>query len=77
VSPFAGDRVYLSLTTASSSFYGNQINIYDFKKSRNASTLIQFLEDFNGTVVCDDYAGYDTLRKQNKNKFLFAHEGRI
>lgn len=51
----------------SSSFYGNQINIYDFKKSRNASTLIQFLEDFNGTVVCDDYAGYDTLRKQNKN----------
>jgi transposase len=51
----------------SSSFYGNQINVYDFKKSRNSSALIEFLDDFNGTVVCDDYAGYDTLIKQNKN----------
>ena len=49
----------------SSSFYGQQINCYDFQVSREAKHIKNFLEGFKGVVVCDDYNGYDSLAKTN------------
>lgn len=51
----------------SSSFYGNQINVYDFKASRESKHLKDFFKDFSGVIVCDDYPGYDSLKKEYKN----------
>lgn len=52
----------------SSSFYDkNQINIYEFNKTRNIDQTSQYLKDYKGYVICDDYAGYNRLRKENPN----------
>lgn len=51
----------------SSSFYGEQINCYEFQISREAQHIKNFLEDFNGVVVCDDYNGYDNVAKSNQH----------
>ena len=54
----------------SSSFYGEQINIYKFSVSRSCDNIYDFLKDFNGYLVCDDYPGYDSVAKLNKNLIL-------
>lgn len=51
-----------------SSFYNaNQIRIYDFKESRSIDATTKWLSSFKGIVHCDDYAGYDALKKNNPN----------
>lgn len=50
-----------------SSFYDNQIAIYDFHESRKIDNTAKWLENYNGTVVCDDYPGYTKLKKLNPN----------
>lgn len=51
-----------------SSFYEpNQIRIYDFHESRGIDSISNWISSFNGTVVCDDFKGYDKLVKNNKN----------
>lgn len=54
----------------SSSFYGEQINIYKFSVNRSSDNIHEFLKDFNGYLVCDDYSGYDSVAKLNKKIIL-------
>jgi hypothetical protein len=59
-----------------SSFYDEQISIYDFHESRSIDRTAAWLNDYKGTIVCDDYAGYTKLKKDNPNIKLqrcFAH----
>jgi hypothetical protein len=47
-----------------SSFYDErQIHIYEFNETREIDPESSFLRDFAGWVECDDYAGYDRLRR--------------
>ena len=59
-----------------SSYYDQQIAIYDFHESRAIDRTAAWLSDYAGVVVCDDYAGYTKLKKNNPNIKLqrcFAH----
>ena len=47
-----------------SSFYDErQIHVYEFNETREIDPESSYLRDFGGWVECDDYAGYDRLRK--------------
>lgn len=51
-----------------SSFYSaNQIRIYNFQESRKIDQTTKWLSQYNGTIHCDDYYGYDSLKKSNQN----------
>ena len=51
-----------------SSFYDkNQIHIYEFNETRSINPESNYLKDFDGYVICDDYHGYDKLRKNKDN----------
>ncbi len=50
-----------------SSYYDHQIHIYDFHESRAIDKTAKWLKDYNGYIVCDDYAGYTKLAKDNQN----------
>lgn len=50
-----------------SSFYDNQISIYDFHESRAIDRTAKWLKNYAGVIVCDDYAGYTKLAKINPN----------
>ena len=54
----------------SSSFFGDQINIYDFSENRSSKNIGAVLKGYEGFLVCDDYSGYDTIAKENKNIIL-------
>ena len=59
-----------------SSYYDRQIAIYDFHESRSIDQTANWLKDYEGVIVCDDYAGYAKLRKENPKIALqrcFAH----
>ncbi len=52
----------------SSSFYQEtQIQIYEFNESRSSDKCAQWLKDYEGYIICDDYNGYDKIRKNNPN----------
>ena len=62
------DRKKSYVFVYTSSFYSkNQIRIYDFHESRKVDQISMWLSSFNGVIHCDDYSGYDVLKKQNKN----------
>ena len=47
-----------------SSFYDErQIHVYEFNETREIDPESSYLGDFEGWVECDDYAGYDRLRR--------------
>lgn len=51
-----------------SSFYDDkQIHLYEFNETRAIDPESNYLKDFDGYVVCDDYHGYDKLRKNKEN----------
>lgn len=50
-----------------SSYYDQQIHIYDFHESRAIDKTAKWLKDYNGYIGCDDYAGYTKLAKDNQN----------
>ncbi len=59
-----------------SSYYDAQIAIYDFHESRSIDQTAKWLKDYEGVIVCDDYAGYTKLQKANPKIRLqrcFAH----
>jgi transposase len=59
-----------------SSYYDAQIAIYDFHESRSIDQTAKWLKDYEGVIVCDDYAGYTKLQKANPKISLqrcFAH----
>lgn len=52
----------------SSSFYQDkQIQIYEFNESRSPIKLASWLKDYSGFIICDDFYGYDKIRKDNPN----------
>ena len=51
-----------------SSFYDkNQIRIYDFHESRSIDKTTSWLKDYDGYVICDNFDGYNKLKKENQN----------
>ena len=62
------DRKKSYVFVYASSFYDDkQIHIYEFNESRSIDPESSYLKDFNGYVICDDYSGYDKLRKNKDN----------
>lgn len=49
-----------------------QASVYEFRVSRSADTIISMLSDFSGTVLCDDYPGYDTLARESLGQVKLA-----
>lgn len=50
------------------SFYsGKQMMLYSFHETRKVDEAAAWLKTYNGTLICDDYAGYDKIRKQNSS----------
>ena len=52
---------------ASSYYDKNQIHVYEFNESRTIDPESSYLKDFDGYIECDDYAGYDKLRRIKPN----------
>lgn len=51
-----------------SSFYDlNQIRIYEFHESRSIDITAKWLENYKGTIICDNFDGYNKLAKENQN----------
>jgi len=70
------DRKKSYVYVYTSSYYDRQIAIYDFHESRAIDRTAAWLSDYAGTIVCDDYAGYTKLKKDNpkiKLQRCFAH----
>lgn len=44
-----------------SSMYDKPIYIYEYHASRESNHPKEFLKDFNGYLVCDDYSGYESV----------------
>ena len=62
------DRKKSYVFVYASSFYDDkQIHIYEFNESRSIDPESSYLKDFDGYVICDDYHGYDKLRKNKDN----------
>lgn len=63
-----------------SSFYDErQIHIYEFNETRSIDPESSYLKDFDGYVICDDYPGYDRLRREKpkiKLQRCWAHARR-
>lgn len=47
-----------------SSYFDRQIHLYDFHESRKIDQTTKWLKDYKGYLICDDYPGYDKLRKE-------------
>jgi len=52
---------------ASSYFDEKQIYLYSFHETREITKTAERLTNFNGSIVCDDFAGYTKLKNQNPN----------
>ena len=51
-----------------SSFYDEKrIRIYDFQESRSINKKTKWLENYQGVVECDNFSGYNCLKKKNPN----------
>ncbi len=51
-----------------SSFYDSkQIRIYDFHESRSIEATKKWLDSYQGTIICDNFEGYNKLKKENPN----------
>lgn len=44
----------------------HQVAVYDFRIDRSTDRIKEFLGTYSGTIVCDDYAGYDSYAKDCK-----------
>lgn len=62
------DRKKSYVFVYASSFYDDkQIHIYEFNETRVIDPEASYLKDFAGYIECDDYSGYDKLRKSKLN----------
>ena len=50
----------------------HQAAVYQFEVDRSADIIIRFFSDYRGTVLCDDYAGYDRLKKESLDQIKLA-----
>ena len=62
------DRKKSYVYVYTSSFYDkNQIRIYDFHESRSIDKTTLWLKDYDGYIICDNFDGYNKLKKENQN----------
>ena len=62
------DRKKSYVYVYTNSFYDQKrIRIYDFQESRSIDKTAKWLEKYEGIIECDNYSGYNSLKKQNKN----------
>lgn len=50
----------------------HQAAVYNFEVDRTADRIIEFFTDYKGTVICDDYSGYDCLEKESLDQIKLA-----
>ena len=55
-----GHRAYLG-PTATGAFENTKAVVYDFCESRSGEHARRFLEDWRGSLTCDDFSGYKAL----------------
>jgi len=70
------DRKKSYVYVYTSSYYDQQIAIYDFHESRAIDRTAAWLSDYEGVIVCDDFKGYTKLKKVSpkiKLQRCFAH----
>lgn len=70
------DRKKSYMYVYTSSYYDkNQIRIYDFHETRSIEGTTKWLKGYNGTIICDNYEGYNKLKKENGIKLqkCWAH----
>ena len=62
------DRKKSYVYVYTNSFYDKKrIRIYDFQESRSIDKTAKWLKNYQGVIVCDNYNGYNSLKKQNEN----------
>lgn len=62
------DRKKSYMYVYTSSFYDSkQIRIYDFHESRSIEPTKKWLDSYQGTIICDNFEGYNKLKKENSN----------
>ena len=58
----------------------HRVVIYDYRKTRAEANLEDFVGDFNGTIVCDEYNAYHKLGKESEGQIkicgCWAHSRR-
>ena len=60
------DRKKSYVYVYTSSYYDkNQIRIYDFHESRSIDKTTNWLKNYDGYVICDNFDGYNKLKKEN------------
>ena len=60
------DRKKSYVYVYTSSYYDkNQIRIYDFHESRSIDKTTTWLKNYDGCVICDNFDGYNKLKKEN------------
>ena len=60
----------------SSSYYDDQIQIYDFHESRSIDETASWLKGYSGCIVCDGFSGYRRLASENERislQMCWAH----
>lgn len=60
----AGSKSYMWVYRSGHMYQDEQIVLYDYQRTRNASHPYEFLKDFNGVCVTDGYQVYHTVEKQ-------------
>ena len=46
----------------------HQVAVYDFRTDRSKGSISEFLGGYDGTIICDDYSGYDSYAKETGAK---------
>lgn len=70
------DRKKSYVYVYNSSFYDEkQIRIYDFQETRSINSTTKWLRNYDGVIVCDNFEGYNKLKKENNIKLqkCWAH----
>ena len=63
----AGSRSYMWVYRSGCLYKKEQIVLYEFQKTRNASHPREFLKDYSGICVTDGYQVYHTLEKEKED----------
>lgn len=63
----AGSKSYMWVYRSGYLYQKEQIVLYEYQKTRNASHPREFLKDYSGICVTDGYQVYHTLEKEKEN----------
>lgn len=63
----AGSKSYMWVYRSGYLYQKEQIILYEYQKTRNASHPREFLKDYSGICVTDGYQVYHTLEKEKEN----------